>query len=126
MSYMPDPKAKPASTDLKRGKYVAKPAPKPVYAGVHVGKPKPPVSEAIHSPFTRDAYPALTDAILGVVNGQPREVEEEVTPKRMEVLNRAVKTGMSGAKTGYGTLGNAQSRALADRASLAITRAYAT
>ena len=47
-------------------------------------------------------------------------VKEEVTPKRMEVLNRAVKTGMAGA------LGNAQSRALADRASLAITRAYAT
>ena len=55
-----------------------------------------------------------------------KSVKEEVTPKRMEVLNRAVKTGMSGAKTGYGTLGNAQSRALADRASLAINRAYAT
>ena len=73
-----------------------------------------------YNPFSRDEYPALTDAIRGVVNGQPREVEEEVTPKRMEVLNRAVKTGMAGA------LGNAQSRALADRASLAITRAYAT
>lgn len=171
----------------------------------------------IRNPFSRDEYPALTDAINGVVNGQPHEVDEavtpaqrkvfnaerermmtalhnpnkklsptereavlargqrnaaaevrkdavsptgvkspvhaqakayheyarkeskkmdaiaktkgvkeEVTPKRMEVLNRAVKTGMSGAKTGYGTLGNAQSRALADRASLAITRAYAT
>jgi len=114
----------------------------------------------IRNPFSRDEYPALTDAINGVVNGQPREVEEavtpaegkkpsnpfnptlgdllkskqqdkkadaktkgvkeEVTPKRMEVLNRAVKTGMAGG------LRNAQSRALADRASLAITRAYAT
>ena len=73
-----------------------------------------------YNPFSRDEYPALTDAIRGVVNGQPREVEEEVTPKRMEVLNRAVKTGMAGG------LRNAQSRALADRASLAITRAYAT
>ena len=114
----------------------------------------------IRNPFSRDECPALTDAIRGVVNGQPLEVEEavtpaegkkpsnpfnptlgdllkskqqdkkadaktkgvkeEVTPKRMEVLNRAVKTGMAGG------LRNAQSRALADRASLAITRAYAT
>lgn len=59
-------------------------------------------------------------------DAKTKGVKEEVTPKRMEVLNRAVKTGMSGAKTGYGTLGNAQSRALADRASLAINRAYAT
>lgn len=73
-----------------------------------------------YNPFSRDEYPALTDAIRGVVNGQPREVEEEVTPKRMEVLNRAVKTGMAGG------LRNEKSRALADRASLAITRAYAT
>ena len=73
-----------------------------------------------YNPFSRDEYPALTDAIRCVVNGQPREVEEEVTPKRMEVLNRAVKTGMAGG------LRNAQSRALADRASLAITRAHAT
>lgn len=153
-----------------------------------------------YNPFSRDEYPALTDAIRGVVNRQSRPVEEdvqtperaqetrraatraytgqgrpttprqrvgllkriakerssetvygkggkpdtaanarrtltrqsraglletpvvgeEVTPKRMEVLNRAVKTGMSGG------LRNAQSRALADRASLAITRAYAT
>jgi hypothetical protein len=80
----------------------------------------------IRNPFSRDEYPALTDAITGVVNRQPRQVEEEITPKRMEVLNRAVKTGMGGAQRGFGTLANAQSRALADRASLAITRAHAT
>jgi len=80
----------------------------------------------IRNPFSRDAYPALTDAITGVVNGQPRQVEEEITPKRMKVLDRAVKTGMGGAQSGFGTLANAQSRALADRASLAITRAHAT
>jgi len=80
----------------------------------------------IRNPFSRDAYPALTDAITGVVNGQPRQVEEEITPKRMKVLDRAVKTGMAGSQTGFGTLANAQSRALADRASLAITRAHAT
>jgi hypothetical protein len=37
----------------------------------------------IRNPFTRDAYPALTDAIKGVVNGQPRPVEEDLqTPER--------------------------------------------
>lgn len=40
-----------------------------------------------HNPFSRDEYPALTDAIRGVVNGQPREVEEAVTPAQRKVFN---------------------------------------
>jgi len=37
----------------------------------------------IHNPFTRDEHPDLTAAILGVVNGQPRPVEEDLqTPER--------------------------------------------
>lgn len=41
----------------------------------------------IRNPFSRDEYPALTDAINGVVNGQPREVEEAVTPAQRKVFN---------------------------------------
>lgn len=40
-----------------------------------------------YNPFSRDEYPALTDAIRGVVNGQPREVEEAVTPAQRKVFN---------------------------------------
>jgi hypothetical protein len=80
----------------------------------------------IRNPFSRDEYPALTDAINGVVNGQPRKVEEEVTPKRMEVLNRAVQAGVKGAREGMGTPAGAQARALGNRAGLAKVRAFAT
>ena len=45
----------------------------------------------IHNPFTRDAYPALTDAINGVVNGQPRPVEEDIqTPSRERQMSKQI------------------------------------
>jgi hypothetical protein len=37
----------------------------------------------IHNPFSRDEHPDLTAAILGVVNGQPRPVEDPITEDAM-------------------------------------------
>ena len=51
----------------------------------------------IHNPFTRDAYPALTDAINGVVNGQPRPVKEDIhTPERAEQQRKRIKSAERG------------------------------
>lgn len=82
--------------DPKKGKYARKPDPKPVYSGAP--RPSaPPVRESITSPFSRDAYPALTDAIMGVVNGQPRQVEEDIqTPERRAETSRAAARAYTG------------------------------
>ena len=56
----------------------------------------------IHNPFTRDAYPALTDAINGVVNGQPRPVEDPITEDAMTAERDAELRGKMKREKDYG------------------------
>jgi hypothetical protein len=52
----------------------------------------------IHNPFSRDEHPDLTAAINGVVNGQPRPVEEDIqTPARERQMKRNMKAAEHGS-----------------------------
>jgi hypothetical protein len=52
----------------------------------------------IHNPFSRDEHPDLTAAINGVVNGQPRPVEEDIqTPARERQMKRKMKAAEHGS-----------------------------
>ena len=56
----------------------------------------------IRNPFSRDEYPALTDAINGVVNGQPRPVEDPITEDAMTAERDAELRGKIKREKDYG------------------------
>ena len=56
----------------------------------------------IRNPFSRDEYPALTDAINGVVNGQPRPVEDPITEDAMTAERDAELRGKMKREKDYG------------------------